>query len=308
MDQEQLYTVFSHRTKIFVIVMATFASLFSALSSTIYLPALNTLATDFKVSSADINLTVTTYMIMQGLAPMFFGDLADRSGRRPIYILAFIVYFFANLGLALQDSYAALLVLRALQSSGSSATIAIGNGVVSDVVTSAERGSYIGWVTAAIMLGPALAPTIGGLLAQFLGWRSIFWFLLIAGAIYLVLYTIFVPETGRNVVGNGSIPPIGANKSVVNCLRIGRDRMKAPDETISQDRAHRPGTGDSSFLKLTYPNPFKALRIVVEKDVAIILLFTSLVVTVIQCVTISLPKAFQDTYGFNDWQIGLCYM
>ena len=84
---------------------------------------------------------------------MFFGDLADRSGRRPVYILAFIVYFFANLGLALQNSYAALMVLRAMQSGGSSATVAIGNGVVADVITSAERGTYIGWVQAGVQVG-----------------------------------------------------------------------------------------------------------------------------------------------------------
>ena len=49
---------------------------------------------------------------------MFIGDFADRTGRRPAYIICFIIYIASNIGLALQDSYAALIVLRCLQSSG----------------------------------------------------------------------------------------------------------------------------------------------------------------------------------------------
>lgn len=69
------------------------------------------------------------------------------SGRRPAYIIGFIIYTGANIGLALQSSYAALFVLRCLQSSGSSATIAIGNGIVADIATSSERGIWMGYVT-----------------------------------------------------------------------------------------------------------------------------------------------------------------
>lgn len=69
------------------------------------------------------------------------------SGRRPAYIIGFIIYIGANIGLALQSSYAALFVLRCVQSSGSSATIALGNGVVADIATAAERGTWMGLVT-----------------------------------------------------------------------------------------------------------------------------------------------------------------
>lgn len=69
------------------------------------------------------------------------------SGRRPAYAIGFVIYMGANIGLALQNSYVALFVLRCVQSSGSSATIALGNGVVADIATSAERGTWMGYVT-----------------------------------------------------------------------------------------------------------------------------------------------------------------
>jgi MFS family permease len=62
-------------------------------------------------------------MIVSGITPSVLGDAADQVGRRPIYIFAFVVYFAANIGLALQDSYPALLVLRMVQSVGSSGAV-----------------------------------------------------------------------------------------------------------------------------------------------------------------------------------------
>ena len=138
------YSAFSDRQRQYIVFMVACGGFFSPLSANIYFPALNALSRDLKVSSSLINLSLTTYMIFQGLAPTIFGDLADMTGRRPVYILGFIIYIGANIGLALQNNYAALLVLRCLQSTGSSGTVALGNGVVADIATSGERGKFIG--------------------------------------------------------------------------------------------------------------------------------------------------------------------
>jgi hypothetical protein len=82
-----VHSVFSKKQKHFIVLMTATAAFFSPLSANIYFPALNTLARDMHVSSSMINLTLTTYMIFQGLAPTVFGDLADAAGRRPAYSL-----------------------------------------------------------------------------------------------------------------------------------------------------------------------------------------------------------------------------
>jgi len=156
-----------------------------------------------------INLTITTYMILQALTPSFIGTFADAGGRRPAYIIAFTVYTAANIGLALQNRFAALLVLRCIQSAGSSGTVAFGYVVSADITTTAELGKYIGPTAAGVMVAPALGPVIGGLLAKFLCWRSVFWFLVIVSGGYLVLFVIAMPETARKIVGDGSLAPNG---------------------------------------------------------------------------------------------------
>ncbi|GME55627.1 mfs general substrate transporter [Neofusicoccum parvum] len=291
--------------------MVAWGGFFSPLSANIFYPALNTLSTELHVTDELINLSLTTYSIFQGLAPTIFGDLADMAGRRPAYIIGFIIYIGANIGIALQDSYAALMVLRCLQSTGSSGMIALANGVVADVATVAERGVWMGWATGPMMIGPAAGPVIGGLLAQFLGWRSIFWFLVIMASVYLIIFTITFPETGRNVVGNGSIPPQGWNMSVLNYLSV-RRAAQQPDSSLS-----RTPTRESARLaqrrlartrKLRWPNPLNTMKLIREPDVGLLLIYNSLVYTAFMDVAASAPFLFAATYSFNDLQIGLSFI
>lgn len=190
------HSVFSSRTKVFIVMMTVASTLFSPLSSFIFLPALTPMAKSYHRSIAELNFAVTVYQVMQAVAPLFFGDLSDQIGRRPVYMVTFAIYLGANIGLALQHNYAALLVLRALQSTGSSATVSIGNAVVADVTTRAERGGYIAAVQASVQFAPAVAPVLGGILTQYWGWRSTFWFLVVATGVFLALYLPFVPEVG----------------------------------------------------------------------------------------------------------------
>ncbi|TVY32201.1 Itaconate transport protein [Lachnellula subtilissima] len=304
------YSSFSTGQKRYIVLMVTWAAFVSPTSANIYFPALNPLKQDLGVSTTLINLTLTSYMIFQGLAPTIFGDLADMAGRRPTYILAFIIYLGANIGLALQNSYAALFILRCLQSTGSSGAIALGYGVVADISSSAERGKYMGIVGAGTMMGPAIGPVIGGILTQFLGWRSIFWFLVIVAGGFLVPFVLTVPETGRNVVGNGSIPPQGWNMTVLAWLRL-RKELKSVDglsrSVTAEDRRNQQAAL-AKRRKLRFPNPLKTVYIIMEKDMAVVLFYNALIYTAFYDMISSIPQQFEEIYGFNDLQIGLCYI
>jgi multidrug resistance protein len=223
---------------------------------------------------------------------MFVGDFADKAGRRPAYMVCFLIYIAANIGLALQDNFAALFVLRCLQSAGSSTTIALSAGVVSDIAIAAERGSYMGFVTAGSLLGPAMGPVVGGLLSQYLGWRSVFWFLAIFAGAFLAPFVLLFPETARAIVGNGSIPP---SKWNIPLLSLFKARKEPQPEDLD-----RP--------KLRFPNPIRTLSIVFQKDIAIILIANAILFAGFYDVTASIPSIYNELYGLNDLHIGLCYV
>lgn len=205
------------------------------------------------------------------------------------------------------------MVLRCMQSGGSSGTLALGYAVVADIATSAERGKYMGIVGAGINVGPALSPVIGGILAQYLGWRAIFWFSFIFACSVLIPYVLTVPETCRTIVGNGSIPPEGWHMTVIDLIHARHRRRKErrsseqspssnPSEQRQNDMTHPPKP------KLRFPNPLRALRVALDKGVGLIIFYNSLLYLVFIITVSTLSTQFKEIYGYNDLQIGLCYL
>lgn len=288
------YTVFSRKMIWWIIGMNCFAAFISPATANIYFPALPAIAQDLGVSVADVNLSLTTYMIFQGLSPTLVGDFGDAAGRRPAFILAFIVYLGANIGLALQRNYAALLILRCLQSAGSSGSIALVFGVVADIATSAERGKFMGIVGAGLTIGPSIGPLIGGLLTQFLGWPAVFWFCTIVTVVFLIPYILTVPETGRKVAGNGSIKPQPWNMTLLDYMRF---RKQPQDSTAPRQRQ-----------KIPIPNPFNTLRVLANKDMAMLLFYNAMLYVGFMLITATLSTQFNDIYHYNELVLGLCYL
>ena len=253
-------------------------------------------------------LTPGNGQIFQGIAPTFVGSFSDSAGRRPAYIACFIIYIGANIGLALQNNYAALLVLRMVQASGSSGTVALATAIAADIVTSAERGAYVGYSSIGVMFGPSLAPVIGGLLDQYAGWQWIFWFLVIFSATFFVILLLFFPETCRAVVGNGSLPPPSWNMSLVSLFRRYRARRKEVGDTELGRIATNSSRQSRPKSKISWPNPMLALRIIVDRVNFIILMALALLFAAYYAVSASIPARFAETYGYNTIDISLIFI
>ncbi|KAF5579286.1 dityrosine transporter [Fusarium pseudocircinatum] len=292
-NSEPPYTVFSYWEKVGIIILVSFLAMISPLSSTVFLPAIPSIAKDMDVSISLINLTVTAYLIFQGITPSFIGNFSDTYGRRPAYMICCAIYLAANVGLALQNSYVALIILRCLQSAGSSATIALGSATSADMVTRAERGRYLGYASMGVTLGPALGPVIGGLLDHYLGWRSIFWFLTILSAALFLIIFIILPETCRNVVGNGGITPPWWNMSLMGYFK--QRKQERVESLVQQPSRKRP-------------NPFASLKIVFEKETGLVLGFSALMYGGYYMVLSTLSAQLTSRFSYSSVVVGLCYL
>lgn len=214
------------------------------------------------------------------------------------FIICFVIYCIGNIGLALQTNYVALLLLRVVQAIGGSAAIALSFAVVADISTSAERGTYMGYAQAGILVGPAFGPTIGGLLSRYLGWRAIFWFLAIFSGTLLVVFVFFFPETCRKVVGNGSIPAQGVNRSIISCIQQRRLAKKSSNQAIPKPEKK----------KTAWPNPLVTLRILMEKESGLLLLYSGLFFTGMIITVAAIPDLYREAYGLDELTIGFCYI
>ncbi|EIN07877.1 MFS general substrate transporter [Punctularia strigosozonata HHB-11173 SS5] len=288
---EAPYSIFTTREKWTIVALTSYAALFSPLTANIYFPAIPTLAKAFHTSTENINVTVTVYMVMQGVAPMIWGTLADRWGRRPMFLGCMLLLCLSCVGLALvpTNAYWLLVVLRLVQAGGSASTVALAAGVVSDIATAAERGGFFGISGLGSLLGPCIGPVIGGALTQHFGWRAIFWFLCIASGVSLIFFAAVLPETLRSIVGNGSIPPPRIYKTPVTLIggRYAPDAVKLP-----------PGK--------RFVNPF---RLFLYPDLDVLLVFFGLIYAVFYGVTATLSSLFADAYPFLDeTDLGLLFL
>ncbi|KAF9776182.1 hypothetical protein IL306_005656, partial [Fusarium sp. DS 682] len=293
-----------------MIVSVSLFALLGTMATSMYYPALPTIASDLGVTITEVNLSVTTFMveapsfptapsmlilaqILQGIAPTFVGSFSDSSGRRLAYIACFSTFLIANIALALQNTYAGLLALRCVQSVGAGGFIPLASGVIADIIEPAERGSYMAWATVAPVLGPALAPVLGGVLTRYLGWHSIFWFLAIACFVLGILFLLFFPETNRKLVGNGSrLPP----------------RMSQPLCFYFQQRSNKQQADATERKPMCFPNPLSILKVALDKEGAVVLAGNGLINLLIAGVNTGLPQLMKSLYGLSQVKTSLCFL
>jgi MFS family permease len=142
------------------------------------------------------------------------------------------------------------------------------------------------------MFGQAIGPVFGGTLAQYLGFRSIFWFLLGLALAVLTLMAALLPETLRKIAGNGSLQLYGIYRPLLNIQRgpaIPRENRYAPSKL--------------SFSMLLDP-----LKLLLEKDVLVTLIFGGFTYAVWSMITSSTSSLFKDEYHLNDVLIGLVFL
>lgn len=297
------FSAFPTKAKRLIVVGAASASIFAPLSMQIYLPSLTTLVTDFGVTTAQINLTVSVYMIFMAISPMIMGGIADVIGRRPAMLGCFSVYLVSCVMIALCQDYKELMSFRILQSIGASPTIAIASAVVADIVTAAERGSYAALVAVPVIFAPTLGPVIGGLLTQYLGWRSIFWFLLIAGALGMALLAIAFPETCRVIVGDASAKSPKRYRSVLQAFR---DTKPNYSQSAEDEKKRLKGTGGTKVL--LWQSLTSAVRVLCTRERFCLLFYVGLVFSGFQAIATELPTQFKAIYGFDHVMIGVMYL
>ena len=326
-----LYTTFTPREKRLLTLLLGLTTITSPLTATIYFPLLPLLSTHYHASTQAINLTITIYIIFQALSPAIFATLSDSLGRRIVYLITLSLYALSNLGLALEhNSYAALVVLRAFQSLGASAAFAVSYGVVADVCVPAERGKMVGPVSMALNLGTCVGPIVGGWVAFKSGnYTWVFWFLVIVGVTLLVSVGGLLPETARNVVGNGSVKTQRWwERTWLSLLRDWSKRTRGNTErsekkekglnTTKSDRADEEtltagmnaatdaSAGPGRMLKML--NPLPCLRVILWRDAALILWMHASYYMVDYSIQTSIPSSFKDIYHFNELEIGLAYL
>ncbi len=165
------------------------------LTTDMYLPSLPDIARNLHASTAQVQFTISAYLIGFALGQIFYGPVSDRHGRKPVLMFAMALYCVASLACALSTSIEMLIVARTFQALGGSGGIVLARAIVRDIYAGARAGRELSVIGSVMALAPVLAPIAGGLLQTGFGWRAVFFALVGAGLLGVAIVWLLLPET-----------------------------------------------------------------------------------------------------------------
>lgn len=159
---------------------------FGAVSTDMYLPAMPTIATAYRVMPEAVNATMASYFLGFALGQAVLGPMADRFGRKPPLFAGILGYIAASAGCAISGSIHALVIARFVQALAACSGGVIARATVRDLFTPAEMPRIFAAMMLVLGVAPMLAPFVGGYFLIWFGWRSIFWTQAAFGALALL--------------------------------------------------------------------------------------------------------------------------
>src|SRR5450755_3202398 len=176
-------------------VLLAALSAIGPLTTDMYLPSLPDIARLLSASTAQVQLTISAYLVGFAIGQILYGPLADRHGRKPVLLAAMGLYSVASLACVLSTSIEMLIVARFVQALGGCGGIVLARAIVRDLYSGARAGRELSMMGSVMALAPVLAPLAGGLLQTGFGWRSIFVTLVAAGVTGAGVVWLLLPET-----------------------------------------------------------------------------------------------------------------
>ncbi|MDK2821484.1 MAG: hypothetical protein PWP31_1449 [Clostridia bacterium] len=184
------------------------------LDSSIVNVAIPTMMRVFNTDTSTIQWVVTIYMLALGVVVPLSGWLGDKLGLKKLYILSLIVFTVSSLLCTLSWNVNSLIVARVFQAIGGGMIMPTTMAMIYQVVPRENQGSAMGVFGIAMIVAPAVGPTLGGYLVEYVDWRWIFTINLPIGIIGVLLALIYLPhfptrEAGKLDVGGAITSAIG---------------------------------------------------------------------------------------------------
>ena len=172
MDQITERSRNARRLILFSVIITSFINPFLGAAINIALPAISK---EFTLGAVGMSWVSMAFLLSSAVFLVPLGKLADISGRKKIFFIGNILITVTSILCGLSTSGAMLIALRAIQGIGSAMVFGTGMAIITSVYRPKERGKAIGFSVTSVYVGLSLAPFLGGILTQYLGWQTIFY-------------------------------------------------------------------------------------------------------------------------------------
>ncbi|CAM1503251.1 Fc.00g080270.m01.CDS01 [Cosmosporella sp. VM-42] len=194
-EDNSVYNRFSPLRKTGIVITLCYCGFLTPIASTALLVAIPEIAVAFTTTSAIINVSNAMFFIFMAISPIFWGPLANVFGRRWIFIVSSALLTSFTIATAAAPNLGAFFAFRMLTAFQGTAYLVVGSVVIGDIYPPTERGRALSWFMTGILVGPTMAPLLGGILITYTAWRVIFWVQAGLAGLSTVMILFLLPET-----------------------------------------------------------------------------------------------------------------
>lgn len=254
----------------------------------------------------------TTTSLLLGVGCFFWVPIANKYGRRPVYLASYCVYFAVAVALIFVKSYPGFLAGRILMGFGAGVAETIAPITIADIFFLHERGAIMSFYNCALSVGVALGMVVSGLITINHEWRTIYQVgCALVGSVLVLIFFSF-PETAYNRQydqSDGSITGIEIEQE--DCFGLDPAKASRPRSKPKQKKrggtllgiSHRSLTNEP-LLKM-FLRPF---GLIILPPVIWAALVQAVTIGFLVAVSSNVDTAFEGAYDFDSYQVGLCFI
>ncbi|MDM2876338.1 multidrug effflux MFS transporter [Citrobacter sp. Cpo040] len=180
----------SHTGLTFILILSGLMA-FTSLSTDIYLPAMPTMAEDLH---GNVELTITGFLIGFTIAQLIWGPISDHMGRRKPLFIGMVLFIIGSAGCALSTSITQIVFWRVFQALGACTGPMLARAMIRDLFARTRAAQMLSTLVLVMAIAPIAGPLIGGQIIRLSTWHSIFWLLVVIGALMFISLN-WLPET-----------------------------------------------------------------------------------------------------------------
>lgn len=186
------------RATLVVAILTSFNTPFMGAGVNLALPRIGA---ELGLDAVMLSWIATAYLLAAAVFLLPFGRLADIHGRKRVFSIGVLIFLAGSVWAALARSGALLIAGRVVQGFGGGMVFGTATAMLISVFPPEQRGRVLGWNIAAVYLGLALGPPIGGWIVGAWGWRTLFWINALLCALALLLTWRYLDHEWREAAG-----------------------------------------------------------------------------------------------------------
>ncbi|THU96182.1 MFS general substrate transporter [Dendrothele bispora CBS 962.96] len=290
--------------KNFTLFQVSVGYLVAALAINVQTPAVNQMETDLPATSSQISMSISLFLLFQGIIPILWSTLSEVKGRKLVYITSLAIFTAGSVVVATSKSIKLIIGFRCFQAAGKTRTFK-GAATLADIFDPEERGRKMGIYYTASLIGPSAGTFLGGVITSAFGWRGPFYFLTVFSGVILLSFILFFKDTFRRERSYS----YQANKRLADHTDTKKLFTKDVKPADIEKQATITDVTRGIKVSLMDVNPIKPIATVVTRPHnLVILLASSLLSSFTFLVNYTTSRSLATFYHYNPLSIGLALL